>query len=429
MLNKFGFFQNPRTKGGPLNSTTDFVRSVNVNAVKVNVNTARFDVTSNLPNTTLKFALNGVSNTDFSSGNISHNFTTDSSGDYSTTLVVDSENNFNLSNVDFFANVTFGTDDFFLASSSNLTIVPSYPITALGGNITTTGNLWTTHVFDTNSSFNVSSIDSDWASTKKVYAQIVGGGGGGGFGATYQEVIFGAFQLYNTKAGGGGGGGQVTQSNANISDYSVTNYTVVVGSGGAGGQYNGAATAGQTSSLHTATAQGGGEGASFDHDCTDGFPNGGGGSAPAPLRTRTSVFAGATGTSFNGGNATMSADQGDTRFMTGGGGGAGADGVGGAAFPQGSGFAMTGGSAGSGLTTWSTYPGYDTHIVGKGGKGGAATSVIVDGADGTLVGEGGTGANQGIESSFGFGTFFADGGTGANGQVRIAYQSKLRKLA
>ena len=277
MVNRvFGFSEVDEIAGGsPFPG-----RSVAISRTLNNSTVVTFNVTSNLPNTTMKYNIVGASNTDFVDGIVTALFTTDSTGNasFSKTLVTISGNESNLS---FYSNVV-SQNNLFLAQSSNVNIINILPITATGGTITYS-NGYKVHTFTTNTNFVVSAINANTNAT--VYVQMVGGGGAGGIGYANVLTITSTpptqLRKIDSYPGGGGGGGNVIQSNITVNDFAVTTYPVVIGAGGNGSILvsNMSLRAGSNTTFKGYTATGGGPGGSYNAAASDGYFTGGGGGA------------------------------------------------------------------------------------------------------------------------------------------------------
>ena len=149
-----------------------FDRGVTVTSSVTGLTTAKFEITSNLPNTLLIYELVGVANSDFTSGVISGTLTTNESGGSILNYTLDVEANYSASNTEFFAKVLSPAETL-LASSSNITIEPTPSLLATGGTISEL-NGWKQHEFTSNSTLTVTGTGPG-----TVYAYGIGSGGGG----------------------------------------------------------------------------------------------------------------------------------------------------------------------------------------------------------------------------------------------------------
>jgi hypothetical protein len=471
---------------------TPFDRGVTVTAVVDDYNTARFQVGSNLPNTAMKYLITGVANSDFTSGNISSEFTTDSSGDFQLTLQLNETTNYSASTVEFFANVS-SVHDTTLAQSSNIIIKPSPAMVATGGTVTEVDE-WRIHTFTSNADFVVTETSIGTA-----YIQIAGGGGSGGPGQRTQNLIFGG-NRYERYSGSGGGGGVVYESSRTTQGIPINTYPAVIGQGGTANAGAGAGGTGTTFLGYS--ANGGGPGGGYEQDPGTGFATGGGGNStysswtdntpvwnqqlfPSNPSVGTQFYyaynggdqlfvwngsswtgtidayvsneagvrpdnEGASGTLFDGGNAIVVAADPTTddaqkpyflKYDTVGGGGASSIDDGNpnltadinASNSLRSGFA--GGAGGTGTVSWDNKPlpldGRTTREYGPGGDGGETTNDIFGTPSvGSEPGAGGQGANAGNDTTI---TSIAltnfTGADGAPGIAKIAYEYRKRAFA
>jgi len=465
---------------------TPFDRGVTVTAVVDDYNTARFEVGSNLPNTTMKYLITGVANSDFTSGNISSEFTTDSSGDFQFTLQLDETANYSASNVEFFANVS-SVNDTTLAQSSNIVIEPSPSIVATGGTVTEVDE-WRIHTFTSNADFVVSDTN-----TGQAYIQIVGGGGSGGPGQRTQNLIFGG-ERYERYSGSGGGGGVVFQVQRTASGIPTNTYPAVIGQGGSAN----ASAGGSTTTFLGYSAEGGGPGGGYEQDPGTGAATGGGGnstysswtdntpivtSLPGSPSLGTQVYhsgddqlyvyngsnwsssidayvsnevgvrpdnEGASGTLFDGGNAVVISAYPTTddaqkpaflKYDTIGGGGASSIEDGNPNLTSDINVSNSknngylGGAGGTGTVSWDNKPlpvdERTTREYGPGGDGGKTTNNNFGTPSvGSEPGAGGQGANAGVDTtqtSIGLTNF--TGADGAPGIAKIAYEYRKRAFA
>jgi hypothetical protein len=255
-------------------------RSVAIAPTLNNTTTVTFNVTSNLPNTPMKYSIVGASTTDFVDGLVTAPFTTDSTGNASFTKTLVTISN-NTSNLSFYSNVQ-SQNNLDLAQSSNINIINILPIIATGGTISFS-NGYKVHTFNNNANLVVSNINT--ATNATVYVQLVGGGGAGGLGyanvLTVTSTLPTQLRKIDSYPGGGGGGGNVIQANLTVNDFVVSTYPVIVAAGG-----NGAITtsnislrAGGNTTFKGYTATGGGPGGSYNLAAPDGYFTGGGGAA------------------------------------------------------------------------------------------------------------------------------------------------------
>lgn len=278
MPNRFFGFNNVDSAG----ATPYPGRSVAVTATVSNTTFVTFDVTSNLPNTTIKYNLVGASTIDFTDATVTDSFTTDANGSYSfnKSLITTSLSN---ANIEFYADI-LSVSDLSLATSTNVSILNIVPMEATGG-IITFSNGYKVHTFYDNSFFTVNSINNE--SNADVYVQVVGGGGAGGVAKTNVQIqVFVPFpdpgvnlRKIDSFPGGGGGGGNAIIANVTVNNFSVGSYTATVGAGGNGSFLvsNVSLRAGQNSSFLGYTATGGGPGGSYNNAASAGYVTGGGG--------------------------------------------------------------------------------------------------------------------------------------------------------
>lgn len=255
-------------------------RTVAVTPSLNNSTVVTFSVSSNLPNTTMKYNLVGVQTTDFVDGLITANFTTDSNGNANITKALVTVTG-DTSNLSFYANI-ISQNDLNLAQSSNVNIINVLPITATGGTISIS-NGYKVHTFTANTNFNVSAINANTNAT--VYVQLVGGGGAGGLGyaniTTITSTLPTQLRKIDSYPGGGGAGGNVIVANLTVNDFITTSYPITIGAGGNGAitTSNMSLRAGSNTSFKGYIAQGGGPGGSYNVAAPDGYVIGGGGGA------------------------------------------------------------------------------------------------------------------------------------------------------
>lgn len=269
-------------------------------------------------------------------------------------------------------------------------------VKATGGTLTVAGG-YAYHTFTSTGSF----LPSQQIKGAEVLV-VAGGGGGGG------ELSS------NAGAGGGGAGGLLYLNSQTLN--AGNSYTAVVGSGGAGGaagENNG--NAGSNSVFSSITSTGGGLGAKRNVNGGNGGSGGGGG---------LSASSGGTGTVGQGNNG----GGGSGTSSGGGGGGAGAAGSNAPAN-------TTGGNAGIGsnsLSTWHSITGTGVlsggvyYIAGGGGGGGVTfgTGGLGGGGNGGSNSNGVAGtANTGGGGGGGYDQSSAgrSGGAGGSGIVIVRY--------
>jgi hypothetical protein len=240
---------------------------------------------------------------------------------------------------------------------------------ATGGTVTTaniSGTVYTIHTFTANGTFTIN------APTLSVDYLIVGGGGAGG--------------------GSGGGSGQLIQANASSKTSGA--YSVVVGAGGLKTNAGSDPGKGNTSSVFSANAIGGGAGATISAPPTDRNGASGGGGLGLGVAPGTSTVG-----QYDGGYGTQS-----TLGYSMGGGGGGVGQIGGNAVVV-SGYSSNGGAGGNGVT--SAMNGTSTYY----GGGGGGLAIIAAGAPYYEIGAGGAGGSGGGGTG---GIRYLSGGVNAN---------------
>lgn len=396
----------------------------------VGANTVYFNLTSNFPNQTLFFTVNGASSTDFVENSVSGSFTTDANGNATIIRSLIPDVNLNQGNKKFNVAIrAYSITGEVRATSSNVLINKfEYP-TATGGTVTFPTPTTKVHTFVSNSTFSVSSVGD--TPTANIWYLVAGGGGAGG---GYLNPIGPASTITAVHAGGGGGGGAVIQNNTTIS---VGNISVAIGQGGnANIRQNGFPT-----TFGNITAPGGGAGGAVTlYDQINATPvtntstqnngvtgaNGGGGASKARRNTFRNVqdpayfneIVNGTGASsnvggFSGGNSvaygpTSASTNLDyvlnylgtnLQFSTypsatagGGGGGAGGNGQNGRilSFNQNN----------------------RTYELGSGGEGGIGALTFIDGISSRYGGGGGGGSGFRMPGDYGAGSFGGEGGGG-----------------
>jgi hypothetical protein len=277
--------------------------------------------------------------------------------------------------------------------------VPFIGMVGTGGTITTDGD-YKVHVFNSSSSFTVTTL-GDLGTVE--YLVISGGGGGG-------SQYFGA---------GGGAGGYLTATGFSVS---AQTYSIAVGGGGAGGPSGSTSqgTDGSVSTFSSFSPVAGGGGGGYNGNM-DGRLGGSGGGSGQYLGTIGTAGSGTGGQGYDG---AQGYGTGAHPVGTGGGGGGGA----GAAAPDRTGVTSpsTGGAGASSSITGSAVTragggggGIKTPSVstaggtGGGGAGGYDNSAAVAGTTNTGSGGGGADNNTGTA---------AGGGIGGSGVVIIRYK-------
>lgn len=195
-----------------------------------------YSITSNLPNATLNYELNGASNAMFANGVVTGSFTTDSSGVGSLTYDMNVWANYSATSTNLSLSLYGPNGNVALATSSNIVFSPANTVNATSSNVSTL-NGHTVHIYDSYETINsntyaiaktwddlqITSLGEVDSPLNKITAIVVGGGGAGGMSYTIGSR--------NAIAGGGGGGTVVYyQAPANV--YSLGNISVTLGSGG-----------------------------------------------------------------------------------------------------------------------------------------------------------------------------------------------------
>jgi hypothetical protein len=244
---KFNFIRSVLIRGSYTQNVQP--KTFAVNTSLVGANTVYFNLTSNFPNQTLYYTVDGASSTDFVENSVSGSITTDGSGNATITRTLIPAVNLNQGNKKFNVAIrAYSITGEVRAKSSNVLINKfEYP-TATGGTITFPTPTTKVHTFTSNSTFSVTSVGD--TPTANLWYLVVGGGGAGG---GYLNPVGPASTITAVHAGGGGGGGSVIENNTTIS---VANISIAIGSGGnANIQQNGFST-----TFGNITAPGGGAG-------------------------------------------------------------------------------------------------------------------------------------------------------------------------
>ena len=261
----------------------------------VGANTVYFNLTSNFPNQTLYYTVNGASTTDFVENSVTGSFTTDENGNAIITRSLIPDANLNQGNKKFNVSIrAYSISGEVRATSGNVLINKfEYP-TATGGVVTFPNPTTKVHTFTTNSTFTVSNIGDN--PSANIWSLVVGGGGAGG---GYLNPPGPASTITAVHAGGGGAGGGAIQNNTAIS---VGSINVTIGQGGnANIRQNGFST-----TFGNITAQGGGAGGAVTlYDQT---------SAGTPVSNSSTQHNGVTGA--NGGGAASKARRNTFRTPT-----------------------------------------------------------------------------------------------------------------
>jgi len=257
------------------------------------------------------------------------------------------------------------------------------PFDATGGTETTYG-LYTVHSFTSNGTFQITSGEGD------IDVLIVGAGGGGG----------------GTLGGGAGAGGLITMAAQTVG---VASYAIVIGAGGSGGAGNYAGTNGNDTTGFGQNCSGGGYGAPYTVNASEGGCGGGGAGglngspAPGSASDQTAVQSPWSGTAYgtDGGTGLKV----PASHAGAGGGGAGGAGVG----------ASSVNAAGAGgLGLQNLYQTGVNQYYAAGGGGGCWQGSA--GAGGT--GGGGAGTVGNASSTAPAGTTYGSGGGGNGGQSK-----------